>query len=646
MMTMNKRFAKAFLALALSFLLLVGVGLPVHADLLDDALAAVDQSMAQEKGGAEGTLSLKLDAESQLPEEILEILNALRLNYKVLASVGSDKELKADYDLELTREGAEKSLRIHAYSVNDEIVIEVPGILDKALRLNDQALKNLAGPKEAASMGSMNEATKLGLDASRMFVLAAKDIQERTAQYWEKQEDSVTNLTVQQVTEALNTESYLVSPENMPAMLQEALKSLSENKELRQFYEAMRADAKTEAEEFAEEETAAAEESAEETSAEMASTETEAEESAEEETAAAEESAEEMAPAETEAAADSEEPVEAMGDELEDVDKDMEEVEKAIENLPSYDELLEGLGEELASKGEAVAQPLLLSLYKSSEGENRGLSLFFGNNQEYKFYAVETAFQANHAFELSFYNEQKEGLEFSGQYVMDGEGLATGGFALLANHMPLFTGDYSGMKLNNPENKNEAFLSGTLNALLVIPDDDVLENMSTAEGRSLEAMKSQMSSVQQAPPKTTVKIQYFGELKEDGTQHMEITFVPQIEGSEFKISLLIDNKPLKVEDSDFRSDFPENAYDLSNSEDMSALSSNSELMPRLMEILQNLGLDTLMDAGSDMDDMDEMYDDMYDMDDMDEESESDALLPTEMEAEEAEIPAETTVVAP
>ncbi len=621
MMTMNKRFAKAFLALALSFLLLVGTGLPVHADLLDDALAAVDQSMAQEKGGAEGTLSLKLDAESQLPEEILEILNALRLNYKVLASVGSDKELKADYDLELTREGAEKSLRIHAYSVNDEIVIEVPGILDKALRLNDQALKNLAGPKEAASMGSMNEATKLGLDASRMFVLAAKDIQERTAQYWEKQEDSVTNLTVQQVTEALNTESYLVSPENMPAMLQEALKSLSENKDLRQFYEAMRADAKTEAEEFAEEETAAAEESAEETS-------------------------EEMAPAETEAAAESEEPVEAMGDELEDVDEDMEEVEKAIENLPSYDELLEGLGEELASEGEAVAQPLLLSLYKSSEGENRGLSLFFGNNQEYKFYAVETAFQANHAFELSFYNEQKEGLEFSGQYVLDGEGLATGGFALLANHMPLLSGDYSGMKLNNPENKNEAFLSGTLNALLVIPDDDVLENMSTAEGRSLEAMKSQMSSVQQAPPKTTVKIQYLGELKEDGTQHMEITFVPQIEGSEFKITLLIDNKPLKVEDSDFRSDFPENAYDLSNSEDMSALSSNSELMPRLMEILQSLGLDTLMDAGSDMDDMDEMYDDMYDMDDMDEESESDALLPTEMESEEAEIPAETTVVAP
>lgn len=619
MMTMNKRFAKAFLALALSFLLLVGAGLPVHADLLDDALAAVDQSMAQEKGGAEGTLSLKLDAESQLPEEILEILNALRLNYKVLASVGSDKELKADYDLELTREGAEKSLRIHAYSVNDEIVIEVPGILDKALRLNDQALKNLAGPKEAASMGSMNEATKLGLDASRMFVLAAKDIQERTAQYWEKQEDSVTNLTVQQVTEALNTESYLVSPENMPAMLQEALKSLSENKDLRQFYEAMRADAKTEAEEFAEEETAAAEESAEETS-------------------------EEMAPAETEAAAESEEPVEAMGDELEDVDEDMEEVEKAIENLPSYDELLEGLGEELASKGEAVAQPLLLSLYKSSEGENRGLSLFFGNNQEYKFYAVETAFQANHAFELSFYNEQKEGLEFSGQYVLDGEGLATGGFAMLANHMPLLSGDYSGMKLNNPENKNEAFLSGTLNALLVIPDDDVLENMSTAEGRSLEAMKSQMSSVQQAPPQTTVKIQYLGELKEDGTQHMEITFVPQIEGSEFKISLLIDNKPLKVEDSDFRSDFPENAYDLSNSEDMSALSSNSELMPRLMEILQSLGLDTLMDAGSDMDDMDEMYDDMDDMDDMDEES--DALLPTEMEAEEAEIPAETTVVAP
>ena len=624
MMTMNKRFAKAFLALALSFLLLVGAGLPVHADLLDDALAAVDQSMAQEKGGAEGTLSLKLDAESQLPEEILEILNALRLNYKVLASVGSDKELKADYDLELTREGAEKSLRIHAYSVNDEIVIEVPGILDKALRLNDQALKNLAGPKEAASMGSMNEATKLGLDASRMFVLAAKDIQERTAQYWEKQEDSVTNLTVQQVTEALNTESYLVSAENMPAMLQEALKSLSENKDLRQFYEAMRADAKTEADDFAEEETAPADESDEST----------------------EETSEEMGPAETEAAAESEEPVEAMGDDLEDVDEDMEEVEKAIENLPSYDELLEGLGEELASKGEAVAQPLLLSLYKSSEGENRGLSLFFGNNQEYKFYAVETAFQANHAFELSFYNEQKEGLEFSGQYVLDGEGLATGGFALLANHMPLLSGDYSGMKLNNPENKNEAFLSGTLNALLVIPDDDVLENMSTAEGRSLEAMKSQMSSVQQAPPKTTVKIQYLGELKEDGTQHMEITFVPQIEGSEFKITLLIDNKPLKVEDSDFRSDFPENAYDLSNSEDMSALSSNSELMPRLMEILQSLGLDTLMDAGSDMDDMDEMYDDMYDMDDMDEESESDALLPTEMESEEAEIPAETTVVAP
>lgn len=622
MMTMNKRFAKAFLALALSFLLLVGTGLPVHADLLDDALAAVDQSMAQEKGGAEGTLSLKLDAESQLPEEILEILNALRLNYKVLASVGSDKELKADYDLELTREGAEKSLRIHAYSVNDEIVIEVPGILDKALRLNDQALKNLAGPKEAASMGSMNEATKLGLDASRMFVLAAKDIQERTAQYWEKQEDSVTNLTVQQVTEALNTESYLVSPENMPAMLQEALKSLSDNKDLRQFYEAMRADAKTEADEFAEEETAPADESDEST----------------------EETSEEMAPAETEAAADSEEPVEAMGDELEDVDEDMEEVEKAIENLPSYDELLEGLGEELASEGEAVAQPLLLSLYKSSEGENRGLSLFFGDNQEYKFYAVETAFQANHAFELSFYNEQKEGLEFSGQYVMNGEGLATGGFAMLANHMPLLSGDYSGMKLNNPENKNEAFLSGTLNALLVIPDDDVLENMSTAEGRSLEAMKSQMSSVQQAPPQTTVKIQYLGELKEDGTQHMEITLTPQIEGSEFKISLLIDNKPLKVEDSDFRSDFPENAYDLSNSEDMSALSSNSELMPRLMEILQSLGLDTLMDAGSDMDDMDEMNDDMDDMDDMDEES--DALLPTEMEAEEAEIPAETTVVAP
>lgn len=624
MMTMNKRFAKAFLALALSFLLLVGAGLPVHADLLDDALAAVDQSMAQEKGGAEGTLSLKLDAESQLPEEILEILNALRLNYKVLASVGSDKELKADYDLELTREGAEKSLRIHAYSVNDEIVIEVPGILDKALRLNDQALKNLAGPKEAASMGSMNEATKLGLDASRMFVLAAKDIQERTAQYWEKQEDSVTNLTVQQVTEALNTESYLVSAENMPAMLQEALKSLSENKDLRQFYEAMRADAKTEADDFAEEETAPADESDEST----------------------EETSEEMGPAETEAAAESEEPVEAMGDELEDVDEDMEEVEKAIENLPSYDELLEGLGEELASEGEAVAQPLLLSLYKSSEGENRGLSLFFGDNQEYKFYAVETAFQANHAFELSFYNEQKEGLEFSGQYVMNGEGLATGGFAMLANHMPLLSGDYSGMKLNNPENKNEAFLSGTLNALLVIPDDDVLENMSTAEGRSLEAMKSQMSSVQQAPPQTTVKIQYLGELKEDGTQHMEITLTPQIEGSEFKISLLIDNKPLKVEDSDFRSDFPENAYDLSNSEDMSALSSNSELMPRLMEILQSLGLDTLMDAGSDMDDMDEMYDDMYDMDDMDEESESDALLPTEMEAEEAEIPAETTVVAP
>lgn len=634
MMTLNKRFAKACLALVLSFLLFVGLGLPVRADLLDDALAAVDQSMAQDKGGAEGTLSLKLDAESQLPEAILEILNTLKLNYKILASVGSDQNLKADYDLDLTREGAEKSLRVHAYSVNDEIVIEVPGVLDKALRLNDQALKNLAGPEQAANMGSMNEATKLGMNASKMFILAAKDIQKSTAQYWEKQEDTVTNLMVQQVTESLKTESYRVSPENMPAMLQAVLKSLSENKELRQFYEAMRADAQAESAKTTPTESAAEEATPAETAAET------------EEASSAESVIEESAPAETEAAAESEKPVEATSDELEDVDDDMEEVEEAIKDMPSYDELLEELGEELASEGEAVAQPLLLSLYKSSEGENRGLSLFFGNNQEYKFYAVETAFQANHAFELSFYNEQKEGLEFSGQYVLDGEGLATGGFALLANHLPLLSGDYSGLTLNNPENKNEAFLSGTLNALLVIPDDDVLENMSTADGQSLEAMKSQMSSLQQAPPQAIIKINYLGELKEDGTQHMEITLAPQIEGQAMKFTLLVDNKPFKVEDKDFHSDFPKEAYDLSTSEDMSALSSNSELMPRLMEILQSLGLDKLMDAGSDMDDMDEMYDDMYDMDDMDEESESDALLPTEMESEEAEIPAETTVVAP
>lgn len=635
MMTLNKRFAKACLALVLSFLLFVGLGLPVHADLLDDALAAVDQSMAQDKGGAEGMLSLKLDAESQLPEAILEILNTLKLNYKILASVGSDQDLKADYDLELTREGAEKSLRVHAYSVNDEIVIEVPGVLDKALRLNDQALKNLAGPEQAANMGSMNEATKLGMNASKMFILAAKDIQKSTAQYWEKQEDTVTNLMVQQVTESLKTESYRVSPENMPAMLQAVLKSLSENEELRQYYEAMRADAQadqamTTPTESAEKETTPAETSAE------------AENAAEtEEVSSFESVSEESAPAEAETAAESEKPVEATSDELEGVDDDMEEVEEAIKDMPSYDELLEELGEELASKGEAVAQPLLLSLYKSSEGENRGLSLFFGNNQEYKFYAVETAFQANHAFELSFYNEQKEGLEFSGQYVLDGEGLATGGFALLANHMPLLSGDYSGLNLNNPENKNEAFLSGTLNALLVIPNDDVLENMGTAEGQSLEAMKSQMSSLQQAPPQTTIKINYLGELKEDGTQHMEITVAPQIEGQAMKFTLLIDNKPLKVEDKDFQSDFPKEAYDLSTSEDMSALSSNSELMPRLMEILQSLGLDKLMDAGSDMGEMPE-------------ESGSEAPATTVMESESAvtpdessaEIPAETTVVAP
>ena len=625
MMTLNKRFAKACLALVLSFLLFVGLGLPVRADLLDDALAAVDQSMAQDKGGAEGTLSLKLDAESQLPEAILEILNTLKLNYKILASVGSDQDLKADYDLELTREGAEKSLRVHAYSVNDEIVIEVPGVLDKALRLNDQALKNLAGPEQAANMGSMNEATKLGMNASKMFILAAKDIQKSTAQYWEKQEDTVTNLMVQQVTESLKTESYRVSPENMPAMLQAVLKSLSENEELRQYYEAMRADAQAESAKTTPAETSAEAENAAET----------------EEVSSFESVSEESAPAEAETAAESEKPVEATSDELEDVDDDMEEVEEAIKDMPSYDELLEELGEELASEGEAVAQPLLLSLYKSSEGENRGLSLFFGNNQEYKFYAVETAFQANHAFELSFYNEQKEGLEFSGQYVLDGEGLATGGFALLANHMPLLSGDYSGLNLNNPENKNEAFLSGTLNALLVIPDDDVLENMGTAEGQSLEAMKSQMSSLQQAPPQTIIKINYLGELKEDGTQHMEITVAPQIEGQAMKFTLLIDNKPLKVEDKDFQSDFPKEAYDLSTSEDMSALSSNSELMPRLMEILQSLGLDKLMDAGSDMGEMPE-------------ESGSEAPAPTVMESESAvtpdessaEIPAETTVVAP
>lgn len=629
MMTLNKRFAKACLALVLSFLLFVGLGLPVRADLLDDALAAVDQSMAQDKGGAEGTLSLKLDAESQLPEAILEILNTLKLNYKILASVGSDQDLKADYDLELTREGAEKSLRVHAYSVNDEIVIEVPGVLDKALRLNDQALKNLAGPEQAANMGSMNEATKLGMNASKMFILAAKDIQKSTAQYWEKQEDTVTNLMVQQITESLKTESYRVSPENMPAMLQAVLKSLSENEELRQYYEAMRADAQADQAMTTPTESAAEEATPAETSAEA------------EEVSSFESVSEESAPAEAETAAESEKPVEATSDELEDVDDDMEEVEEAIKDMPSYDELLEELGEELASKGEAVAQPLLLSLYKSSEGENRGLSLFFGNNQEYKFYAVETAFQANHAFELSFYNEQKEGLEFSGQYVLDGEGLATGGFALLANHMPLLSGDYSGLNLNNPENKNEAFLSGTLNALLVIPNDDVLENMGTAEGQSLEAMKSQMSSLQQAPPQTTIKINYLGELKEDGTQHMEITVAPQIEGQAMKLTLLIDNKPFKVEDKDFQSDFPKEAYDLSTSEDMSALSSNSELMPRLMEILQSLGLDKLMDAGSDMGEMPE-------------ESGSETPAPTVMESESAvtpdessaEIPAETTVVAP
>lgn len=635
MMTLNKRFAKACLALVLSFLLFVGLGLPVRADLLDDALAAVDQSMAQDKGGAEGTLSLKLDAESQLPEAILEILNTLKLNYKILASVGSDQDLKADYDLELTREGAEKSLRVHAYSVNDEIVIEVPGVLDKALRLNDQALKNLAGPEQAANMGSMNEATKLGMNASKMFILAAKDIQKSTAQYWEKQEDTVTNLMVQQVTESLKTESYRVSPENMPAMLQAVLKSLSENEELRQYYEAMRADAQAESAVTTPTESAAEEATPAETSAE-------AENAAEtEEVSSFESVSEESAPAEAETAAESEKPVEATSDELEDVDDDMEEVEEAIKDMPSYDELLEELGEELASEGEAVAQPLLLSLYKSSEGENRGLSLFFGNNQEYKFYAVETAFQANHAFELSFYNEQKEGLEFSGQYVLDGEGLATGGFALLANHLPLLSGDYSGLKLNNPENKNAAFMSGTLNALLVIPDDDVLENMSAAEGQSLEAMKSQMSSLQQAAPQTTIKINYLGELKEDGTQHMEITFAPQIEGEAMKLTLLIDNKPFKVEDKDFQSDFPKEAYDLSTSEDMSALSSNSELMPRLMEILQSLGLDKLMDAGSDMGEMPE-------------ESGSETPAPTVMESESAvtpdessaEIPAETTVVAP
>lgn len=635
MMTMNKRFAKAFLALALSFLLLVGAGLPVHADLLDEALAAVDQSMAQDKGGAEGTLSLKLDAESQLPEAILEILNTLKLNYKILASVGSDQNLKADYDLELTREGAEKSLRLHAYSVNDEIVIEVPGVLDKALRLNDQALKNLAGPEQAANMGSMNEATKLGMNASKMFILAAKDIQKSTAQYWEKQEDTVTNLMVQQVTEPLKTESYLVSPENMPAMLQAVLKSLSENEELRQYYEAMRAGAQAESAKTTPTESAAEEATPAETSAE-------AENAAEtEEVSSFESVSEESAPAEAETAAESEKPVEATSDVLEDVDDDMEEVEQAIKDMPSYDELLKELREELASEGEAVAQPLLLSLYKSSEGENRGLSLFFGNNQEYKFYAVETVSQANHAFELSFYNEQKEGLEFSGQYALDGEGLATGGFALLADYMPLLSGDYSGLKLNNPENKNEAFLSGTLNALLVIPEGEILENMSTAEGRSLEAMKSQMSSVQQAPPQTTVKINYLGELKKDGTQHMEITLTPQLEGKAMKFTLLIDNKPLKVEDKDFHSDFPKEAYDLSKSEDMSALSSNSELMPRLMEILQSLGLDKLMDAGSDMGEMPE-------------ESGSEAPAPTVMESESAvtpdessaEIPAETTVVAP
>ena len=635
MMTLNKRFAKACLALVLSFLLFVGLGLPVHADLLDDALAAVDQSMAQDKGGAEGTLSLKLDAESQLPEAILEILNTLKLNYKILASVGSDQNLKADYDLELTREGAEKSLRLHAYSVNDEIVIEVPGVLDKALRLNDQALKNLAGPEQAANMGSMNEATKLGMNASKMFILAAKDIQKSTAQYWEKQEDTVTNLMVQQVTEPLKTESYLVSPENMPAMLQAVLKSLSENEELRQYYEAMRAGAQAESAKTTPTESAAEEATPAETSAE-------AENAAEtEEVSSFESVSEESAPAEAETAAESEKPVEATSDVLEDVDDDMEEVEQAIKDMPSYDELLKELREELASEGEAVAQPLLLSLYKSSEGENRGLSLFFGNNQEYKFYAVETVSQANHAFELSFYNEQKEGLEFSGQYALDGEGLATGGFALLADYMPLLSGDYSGLKLNNPENKNEAFLSGTLNALLVIPEGEILENMSTAEGRSLEAMKSQMSSVQQAPPQTTVKINYLGELKKDGTQHMEITLTPQLEGKAMKFTLLIDNKPLKVEDKDFHSDFPKEAYDLSKSEDMSALSSNSELMPRLMEILQSLGLDKLMDAGSDMGEMPE-------------ESGSEAPAPTVMESESAvtpdessaEIPAETTVVAP
>ena len=635
MMTLNKRFAKACLALVLSFLLFVGLGLPVHADLLDDALAAVDQSMAQDKGGAEGTLSLKLDAESQLPEAILEILNTLKLNYKILASVGSDQNLKADYDLELTREGAEKSLRLHAYSVNDEIVIEVPGVLDKALRLNDQALKNLAGPEQAANMGSMNEATKLGMNASKMFILAAKDIQKSTAQYWEKQEDTVTNLMVQQVTEPLKTESYLVSPENMPAMLQAVLKSLSENEELRQYYEAMRAGAQAESAKTTPTESAAEEATPAETSAE-------AENAAEtEEVSSFESVSEESAPAEAETAAESEKPVEATSDVLEDVDDDMEEVEQAIKDMPSYDELLKELREELASEGEAVAQPLLLSLYKSSEGENRGLSLFFGNNQEYKFYAVETVSQANHAFELSFYNEQKEGLEFSGQYALDGEGLATGGFALLADYMPLLSGDYSGLKLNNPENKNEAFLSGTLNALLVIPEGEILENMSTAEGRSLEAMKSQMSSVQQAPPQTTVKINYLGELKKDGTQHMEITLTPQLGGKAMKFTLLIDNKPLKVEDKDFHSDFPKEAYDLSKSEDMSALSSNSELMPRLMEILQSLGLDKLMDAGSDMGEMPE-------------ESGSEAPAPTVMESESAvtpdessaEIPAETTVVAP
>lgn len=247
-----------------------------------------------------------------------------------------------------------------------------------------------------------------------------------------------------------------------------------------------------------------------------------------------------------------------VGDPIEEMDKSLDQALTDIETNPAKYQV-----------------PVTLATYADANGEPRGFSMSMekeGSTMQLR--AVEVAKEAAHAFKLGVVADNLDMMSLDAAFDVNDAKLASGKFSAKFYGQELMSGSFDQLKVNM-DNAANPFIEGQVTCII---------NANDVEKAAGEESPSE-------PQQVLVK--YLGSVK-DGNYNVSLQVAPNAKLEDQYIKLNLTARIVPIEEVKFPAELPAEYYDLNNPDQMSALSSDSNIMQNLMGILDKLGLSQFM----------------------------------------------------